>query len=299
MGSCFSVQLSFDNFIDRGWDSIVRHANYVCKLKQTLPTLSAALEELRVQKNDVQREVDLAEQRRLTRLERVQLWLSKAETMITEAENLVADGPREINNLCLGGCASKTCIPSYKFGKKVAKMVQDIKDHMSKGAFEKVAESQPAAPVVVRPEEQPIALESMIDKVWSCIMDEDVAIIGIYGLGGVGKTTLLTQINNKFSTGPHGYIVIWALVSKDYNVRKIQDEIGGIIGFSNQSWKKKRIDQKAADIRSVLYRTRFVLLLDDLWKRVDLIEVGFRNNTRGMEICNREVEAIRLTQNGR
>ncbi|KAK8546906.1 hypothetical protein V6N13_093945 [Hibiscus sabdariffa] len=188
MGSCFSVQLSLDNFINRGWDSIVRHANYVCKLKQTLPTLSASLDELKAQRNDVQRKVDLAEIRQLKRLEQVQLWLSKAETMITEADNLIADGPREINSLCLGGCASKSCLSSYRFGEKVAKMLQDVKDHMSRGIFEKVAENQPAASVVVRPEEQPIALESMIDKVWSCIMDKDVGIIGLYGLGGAGKT---------------------------------------------------------------------------------------------------------------
>ncbi|KAK8674708.1 hypothetical protein V6N13_032814 [Hibiscus sabdariffa] len=302
MGSCFSVQLSFDNFIDRGWDSIVRHANYVCKLKQTLPTLSDALEELRVQKNDVQREVDLAEQRQMKRLEQVQLWLSKAETMITDAESLIVDGPREINNLCLGGCASKTCLSSYKFGKKVAKMDRDIKDHMSKGAFEKVAESQPAASVVVRPEEQPIALESMIDKVWSCIMDKDVGIIGLYGLGGAGKTTLLTQINNKFSTTPNDFdVVIWALVSKDYNVGKIQDEIGGIIGISSEDWKYKTVEQKAVDINGVLRGKRFVVLLDDLWKRVDLIKVGIPKpnqgngskvifTTRSSDICG-EMEA--------
>ncbi|GMJ14261.1 hypothetical protein like AT1G61310 [Hibiscus trionum] len=165
MGSCFSVQLSFDNVINRGWDSIVRHANYVCKLKQTLPTLFDALEELRAQKHDVQQEVDLAEQRQLKQLEQVKLWLSKAETMITEAENLVADGPREVNKLCLGACASKTCLPSYKFGKKVARVLQDVKDHTSRGVFDKAAENQLAASVVVRPEEQPIALEN--DKIAS------------------------------------------------------------------------------------------------------------------------------------
>ncbi|GMJ14262.1 RPS5-like 1 [Hibiscus trionum] len=304
MGSCFSVQLSFDNFINRGWDSIVRHANYVCKLKQTLPTLSDALEELRAQKHDVQQEVDLAEQRQLKRLEQVKLWLSKAETMITEAENLVADGPREVNNLCLGGCASKTCLSSYKFGKKVAKMLQDVKDHMSRGVFEKVAENRPAASVVVRPEEQPIALESTIDKVWSCIMDKDVGIIGLYGLGGVGKTTLLTQINNKFSTIPQGFgVVIWVTVSKDYNVEKIQDTIGGKIGFSDESWKNKSVEQKAEDIYGVLRNKKFVLLLDDLWKRIDLIEVGIPKpsqenesklifTTRSLKVCG-EMEAVK------
>ncbi|KAK8575878.1 hypothetical protein V6N12_063529 [Hibiscus sabdariffa] len=291
------VQFSFENILIRGWDSIVGQANYVSKLRQTLPSLSAALDELKAQRNDMQRKVDLAEQRRLTRLEQVQLWLSKADTMITEAEILIADGPWEINNLCLGGCVSKSCLSSYKFGKRVAEKLEDIKDHLNKGAFVEVAESQPAASVVVRPDERPIALESAIDEIWSCVMDKDVGIIGLYGIGGVGKTTLLNQINNKFSTTPEGFnVIIWALVSKDYNVEKIQDRIGEKIGFSDESWKNKSVDQKAGDIYGVLHNKRYVILLDDLWERVDLSRVGIPKpsqengsklifTTRSLEVC--------------
>ncbi|KAA3478441.1 putative disease resistance protein [Gossypium australe] len=304
MGNCCSVQIGLENFIIRGLDSIAGHANYICKLKQTLPALSAALQELRAQRNDVQRQVAVAEQRLLKRLERVQLWLSKAETMIIEAERVVEDGPQQMNNLYLGGCASKSCLSSYKFGKKVAKMLQEINDHMSKGAFEKVAEKQPATSVVVRPEEQPIALESTIQKVWSCIVDKDVGVIGLYGLGGVGKTTLLTKLNNKFSTTPNYFeVVIWALVSKDYDVEKIQDRIGENVGFSDGSWKNKSADQKAIDIYGILSNKRFVVLLDDLWQRVDLNQVGIPKpsqengsklifTTRSLEICG-EMGAIR------
>ncbi|TYI24270.1 hypothetical protein ES332_A06G222200v1 [Gossypium tomentosum] len=300
MGNCCSVQCSFENFLLRGWDFIVGHANYVCKLKQTLPTLSAALQELRALRNDVQREVDVADQRLLKPFERVQLWLSTADTMITEAENLVSHGPQQMNNLCLGGCISENCLSSYKFGKRVAEMLQEISDHKSKGAFEKVAEDQPAASVVVRPLEQPVALESTIQKVWSCIEDKDVGIIGLYGLGGVGKTTLLTQINNKFGTTGNDFkVVIWALVSKDYDVGKIQDRIGENIGFL-ESWKNKSVDQKAVDIYGILSNKRFVVLLDDLWERMDLNQVGIPKpsqengsklifTTRYLEVCGEMV----------
>ncbi|KAG4143493.1 hypothetical protein ERO13_D06G191500v2 [Gossypium hirsutum] len=274
MGNCFSVQCGLDSFLLRGLDFIVGHANFVWKLKQTLPTLSAALEELKARRVDVKRRVDLAERILLKPLEEVQLWLSKAETMITEAEELVSNGPQQMNNLCLGGCASKSCLSSYKFGKKVNKMLQEISDLKWEGVFEKVAEDPPPAPVVVRPEEQAVALESTIQKVWSCIVETNVGIIGLYGLGGVGKTTLLTKLNNKFSTTPNDFeVVIWALVSKDYDVEKIQDRIGENVGFP-QSWKNKSVDQKAIDICGMLSNKRFVVLLDDLWKKVDLSLVG-------------------------
>ncbi|MFQ6644273.1 hypothetical protein Gotur_018394, partial [Gossypium turneri] len=109
-------------------------------------------------------------------------------------------------------------------------MLQEISDHKSKGAFEKVAVNQPAASVVVRP------------------------------------TTILTKLNNKFSTTPNNFdVVIWALVSKDYYVGKIQDRIGGNLGFSDDSWKHKSVEEKAVDIYGVLRNKKFVVLLDDLW----------------------------------
>nr|KJB68124.1 hypothetical protein B456_010G226800 [Gossypium raimondii] len=277
MNNCFSVGVALENFIIRSWGSIIGHANYVCKLKQTLPTLTEALQDLRAQRDDVQR----------MRLERVQLRLSKAETMITEAEKLVANGPQQMNNLCLGGFASKNCLSTYKFGKKVAKMLQAINDLISKGVFDKVAESQPAASVVVRPEERPIALQPTIEKVWNCIVDKDVGIIGLYGLGGVGKTTLLTQINNKFSTTPNGFdVVIWALVSNGYDIGKIQNKIGGNIGFSAESWKNKSVEEKAVDIYGVLRIKRFVVLLDDFQDNGSKLIC----TTRCLEVCG-EMEA--------
>ncbi|MBA0868239.1 hypothetical protein Goshw_010697 [Gossypium schwendimanii] len=296
MGNCCSVQCGLDSFLLRGLDFIVGHANYVWKLKQTLPTLSAALEELKARRVDVKRRVDLAERKLLKPLEEVQLWLSTAGPMITEAEKLIEDGRQQMNNLCLGGCASKSCLSSYKFGKKVNKMLQEISDLKREGAFEKVAEDPPPAPVVVRPEEQAVALESTIQKVWSCIVETNVGIIGLYGLGGVGKTTLLTKLNNKFSTTPNDFeVVIWAVVSKDYDVGKIQDRIGENIGFP-QSWKNKSVDQKAIDICGILSNKRFVVLLDDLWKKVDLNLVGIPEpsqtkgsklifTTRSLDVC--------------
>ncbi|KAK8575945.1 hypothetical protein V6N13_032743 [Hibiscus sabdariffa] len=304
MGNCVSVQFSFENILLRCWDSTVGHSSYVTNLNETLSALSTALDKLRAQRSDLQNEVLAAERPGLKRLERVQLWLSTAQTMITEAEKLTAQGHRETGNLCLGGCASKTCLSTYKFGKQVAKMLQDINNHMPEAeGFNMVAGTQPPASVVIRPEERPIvALESTIDKLWSCIVDSNVGIIGLYGIGGVGKTTLLTQINNKFSTTQNAFdAVIWATVSKDYSVGKIQDEIGGKIGFSDESWKSKSVDQKAVDIYEVLLKKRFVLLLDDLWERVYLNKVGIPKpsqengsklifTTRSFDVCG-EMEA--------
>ncbi|GKV28198.1 hypothetical protein SLEP1_g37281 [Rubroshorea leprosula] len=94
-------------------------------------------------------------------------------------------------------------------------------------------------------------------------------------MGGVGKTTLLNHINNELGRRRNNFdIVIWATVSKNHTVEKVQGEIGGKIGYSDQRWKQKSYDEKATDILAVLSKKKFVLLLDDIWERVDLVKVG-------------------------
>ncbi|CAG7885830.1 unnamed protein product [Brassica rapa] len=41
-----------------------------------------------------------------------------------------------------------------------------------------------------------------------------------------------------------------------------------------QDWNQKDEDQKACDIHNVLKRKKFVLLLDDIWAKVNLAEIG-------------------------
>ncbi|XWS16462.1 hypothetical protein CRYUN_Cryun34aG0089900 [Craigia yunnanensis] len=110
--------------------------------------LSVALEELKALKDDVHRRVDCAEQQlMIKRLSQVQVWLSRVETMITEAEELIKDGSNETQKLCLAGCFSKNCRSRYKFGRRVARKLKDIVELKSKGVFGKVAEKEPTASV--------------------------------------------------------------------------------------------------------------------------------------------------------
>ncbi|GAY67927.1 hypothetical protein CUMW_260220 [Citrus unshiu] len=191
------------------------------------------------------------------------------------------DRSQEIEKLCVGGYCSKNCRSSYKFGKQVAKKLQDVKTLIAEGVFEAVAteavpERAPEPVADKRPIEPTIVgLQSQLEQVWRCLVEESVGIIGLYGMGGVGKTTLLTHINNKFLESQNNFdCVIWVVVSKDLRLEKIQEDIGKKIGLSDDSWKNKSFEEKAVDILRRLGEKRFVLLLDDLWERVDLTKVG-------------------------
>ncbi|KAJ0075502.1 hypothetical protein Patl1_34337 [Pistacia atlantica] len=147
------------------------------------------------------------------------------------------------------------------------------------GDFNEVSERLPEDPVDERPIEQAIVgLESTFDKVWRCLGEERVGIIGLYGMGGVGKTTLLTQINNKFlNTKNDFHVAIWVVESKDLRIERIQEKIGKRIGLSEDYLRSESFEEKASKIFKIMSKKKFVLLLDDIWERVDLNKVGVPN----------------------
>ncbi|KAK9188278.1 hypothetical protein WN944_019679 [Citrus x changshan-huyou] len=288
---------------NRCLDCALGKAAYITDLKDNVVALETELEQLIAAKNDVMTRVLNSEhQHKMKRLNQVQVWLSRVETLKTEVDELMGrDGvSQEIDKLCLGGYCSRNCKSSYKFGRKVAKMLRDVKALKGEGVFEEVAAAAPELRSVAdeRPTEPTVAgLQSQLEQVWRCLVQEPAAgIIGLYGMGGVGKTTLLTQINNKFVDNPTDFdSVIWVVVSKDLQLEKIQETIGKKIGLYTDSWKDKSLEEKAQDIFKTLSKKKFALLLDDLWERVDLKKIGVplpKNSavvftTRFVDVCGR------------
>ncbi|KAK9229445.1 hypothetical protein WN944_022407 [Citrus x changshan-huyou] len=279
---CSFFQITCDGaFFNRCLDCFLGKAAYIRNLQDNLVALDTELENLIAKKNDVMRRVVDAERQQMRRLDGVQLWVSRVDAVKTGADELITDGSEEIGKLCVGGYCSKNCRSSYKFGKQVARKLRDVETLIAEGVFEAVAtevvpERAPEPVADERPTERKVVgLQSQLEQVWTCLVEESTGIIGLYGMGGVGKTTLLTHINNKFLESPTNFdCVIWVVVSKDLRLEKIQEDIGKKIGLVGDSWKNKSVEEKAVEIFRSLRGNRTVLLLDDIWERVDLTKVG-------------------------
>ncbi|KAL5803762.1 hypothetical protein ACOSQ3_030562 [Xanthoceras sorbifolium] len=290
MGNCIGFQISCDKLLSGCQDYVVQRATYKRNLKKDLVTLRTELKKLVEIRNDVRREVDIAErQPDVQRLEQVGGWFSRVEAAEVEGDRILGVSYQEVDKLCLGGCLSKELFKSSSYGEEVKTLLQQVATLKAEGGdnFKRVAGKVPVDLVDERPgEETVIGQQSTCNRVWSCIEggggDEEQALrtIGLYGMGGVGKTTLLRQINNKLSETPKGFVVIWVLVSKDVNYDKIQEQVMKKIGTVDESWKDKSIEDKSVDILKILSRKKFVLLLDDVWNRVDLTKVGVPPRSR-------------------
>ncbi|KAJ0075181.1 hypothetical protein Patl1_34312 [Pistacia atlantica] len=202
MGNIFSVSISGDAIFSPCLNCTVAKTAYIRDLEDNLRDLQAEYQKLIEARNDVTTRVKNAEDQpemKMKRLDKVQGWLSRVEAVGTEVEATVKDSSQEIERLCLGGYCSRNCKSSYKFGKRVAEKLRAVATLKTEGDFKDVAERVLKDSVNEIPiDPKIVGMQSLFDKVWRCLGEDQVGIIGLHGTGGVGKTTLLTQINNNF-----------------------------------------------------------------------------------------------------
>uniref|UniRef100_A0A6N2KX73 TIR domain-containing protein n=1 Tax=Salix viminalis TaxID=40686 RepID=A0A6N2KX73_SALVM len=125
--------------------------------------------------------------------------------------------------------------------------------------------------------------------------------IGIYGMGGAGKTTMLKHINNELLQSPDiPHYVYWVTVSQDFSVPKLQNKIAKHIklSFSNE---EEELGQRAAELSEELKKKqRWILILDDLWNFFELDKVGIPASLKGCKlIMITRSEAVCLQMNSK
>ncbi|KAJ8750891.1 hypothetical protein K2173_016072 [Erythroxylum novogranatense] len=261
----------------------------VVNVDQRIESLESALAELKDKRDDLNGRVTAAEVQGLTCTSQVQGWFDRVEVTEREACSVVEDLGQK--RRCFWQCNS-----SWKLSKKVKKLLIAVNELKGKSDFAVVCErSQPSVvqEISTRPA---IGLNIIMEKVWQCLQEDACGVIGIYGMGGVGKTTLLKNINNEFLTKSHLYdIVIWVVVSKDFVADRIQQAVEARLGLS---WEESEShEQRAQKIYGVMRRKKFVLLLDDVWEGIDLEKIGIplpsKENkckviitTRSLDVCS-------------
>lgn len=109
-------------------------------------------------------------------------------------------------------------------------------------------------------------------KIWISVEPPQVKSIGVYGMPGVGKTSVLQSVYNFYNVSNVFDKVIWLTVSKEYNIPDLQKGIGQQIGLD--LFSADNIDVMKMRLLANLKNKKFLLILDDLWCALDLKELG-------------------------
>jgi len=118
------------------------------------------------------------------------------------------------------------------------------------------------------------AFEDHEKTIWSWLMHDEVSTIGIYGMGGVGKTTLVKHIYDQLQKRRDSFChVYWIAVSQDTSISRLQNSIARRIGLdlSNEGEELYRAFDLSEEL---MKKQKWVLILDDLWKALELHKVG-------------------------
>ncbi|KAG2268410.1 hypothetical protein Bca52824_062965 [Brassica carinata] len=273
MGGCVSISVSCDQTLSHVGRCLTDKASYIRKLQENVETLQTATQELKDLSDDLLTRVSLEEEKGRRRLATVQRWLSNVETMESQVnELLLASGTTEV---------SRSLRSRFDYGKKVFKKIEEVKSLKSRADFKVMSERVPRSKAEERLIHPVVGTKAMAEKVRSSLMEDEVGTLGLYGMGGVGKTTLLSQINNSFVHTENDFdVVIWVVVSKDQKTESIQETILRRLGRYGEEWKHLKEDEKALEIKQMLKGKRYMLLLDDIWSKVDIQRIGVPSPTR-------------------
>ena len=237
----------------RLWSCSSRHSSYVIDLEENMCSLRIEMEELRNVGEDSKRRVEDAENHQIRRRNEVNGWLNSLEVLEEEVNQILEKGEIEIQKRYLRICCTSNCLFSYKIGKMEKEKIIAVSELKNKGHFDVIADRLPSAPVDEKPLEKTVGLDFMFTEIWKWLEDDKVGIIGLYGMGSVGKTTLLKKINNEFPKTKLGFdVVIWVVMSKQSNAEKVQEAILKKLEVPCCEWKYGSKDAKSQKIFNIL-----------------------------------------------
>ncbi|TYG97923.1 hypothetical protein ES288_A10G076800v1 [Gossypium darwinii] len=149
-------------------------------------------------------------------------------------------------------------------------MLKEVEEHIQKGKFYEGL-------VVDNPQ--------WIGQVLSLyLMDDEVQKIGVCGMGGVGKTSIMKVINNQILKETWNFnSVIWITVSKEMSTAKLQKDIASKIGVTF-SGDEDEIKKAGMLFETLSRKSRFLMILDDLWDKIFLDKVGIPEPSAGSKI---------------
>ncbi|KAJ4966605.1 hypothetical protein NE237_018454 [Protea cynaroides] len=269
----------------------MNHVSYLVHYKRNVNDLREPMTRLGEMKADVQRSIDAARMRREVIKIVVEGWLTRVNEM--QSKEMTLNNTLEQSKGCLqGGCSVH-----YQVGKDAKEMIDQVKDLLNEGrTFIVVSDPAPLPPSL----ETMQMLEFQVydstklamDQIMEALKREDVNMVGVYGLGGVGKTTLMKHMAKILKRDKVFYHVVMVTVSQNPAWTKIQGEIAENLGLpltqESLSMRARLLLDKLKEEKQML------IVLDDLWNSVNLLEqigIPYGNNckvvltTRRLEVC--------------
>ncbi|KAH9754248.1 AAA domain-containing protein [Citrus sinensis] len=254
---------------------IYRQMSYLRKSKYTsnLQNLKTEVGNLEAERVSKQREVDEAKRRGEEIEKYVEKWLASVNGVIDEAEKFTGVDARA-NKRCFKGLC-----PNLKIRRRLSKEAERQKEAIVKvreaGRFDRISYNIIPDDSLLLSNKDYEAFESRmstLNGILDALKNPDVNMLGIYGMGGIGKTTLAKEVARKAENEKLFDQVIFVEVSQIQDIRKIQGEFADKLGLTLHE------ETESGRARSLCNRLkkekRILVILDNIWENLDFQAVG-------------------------
>ncbi|XVE90412.1 hypothetical protein DITRI_Ditri20bG0075800 [Diplodiscus trichospermus] len=97
--------------------------------------------------------------------------------------------------------------------------------------------------------------------------NEDISVLPIVGIGGLGKTALAKLVFNDECVDRHFELKIWVCVSDDFDLKRLMIKLIKAAKGVNGDWSNLDLDELQKVLRDCLNGKRYLLILDDIWNK--------------------------------
>ncbi|XP_062000700.1 putative disease resistance RPP13-like protein 1 [Rosa rugosa] len=254
----------------------------------------------RVPLSDVQKELedkllsvnpvlDDAEGKQLKFQTTVKPWLHKLKEAIYEAEDLLQEIKTEVlkqkNNDEYGSSTSKVqeliSTPSHALDSaliysrveevletldNISKQTKDVLDS-EVTAGHRVSRTLPSTSLV---EKSVYGRDEEKERFIKLLLSDDetgneIGVIPIVGMGGIGKTTIAQFVYNDVRVKQHFHLQAWVCVSKEFDVFRISQHI--YESLTSEACQSTNLDLLLSKLQATLRGKRFFFVLDDIWNK--------------------------------
>ncbi|CAN6693449.1 unnamed protein product [Malus baccata var. baccata] len=270
------------------WNPVKRNVGYLVHYKRHIQSLEDLVEKLETTKNDYQRSVDAALMNGDEVRSEVQKWLKDAEKAIIDAKRLNNEAGEK--KTCLGGCC-----PNLKWRYTLSKRAVNETEELNKIKEEKRFET---VSLQVR---RPVEFESTMstgdfeafeatrqamDGVMKALKDDNITVIGVHGMRGIGKTTMVKHVGVQACKDKLFDHVIMAVISQNPNLVKIQQQLAEMLALNLN--EQTEIARAARLKERIMRGKKILIILDDIWRTIDLSRIGIPDHCE-LQNCNSKV----------
>ncbi|PIA26490.1 hypothetical protein AQUCO_09300066v1, partial [Aquilegia coerulea] len=257
--------------------SLKQQIRYLTSYNTNIQNLRRQVSELKLTREGVQTRVEAAQRNLEEPFPNVQKWLE--DTTEEKVEEQLRDfDEANINKKCFKGLCPDLS-SRLRLSKQAVRLAETFHTLQVNGNnFPETGISHPRPPPNVELARSTTIVanilprDSLMNDLMEALGDSNIRSIGVHGMGGIGKTTLVEKINNELA----GHIlfnkVIMVIVSKDPDLMKIQDDVARRLGMNLEATSTNvRANRLFERLET---EEKLLIILDDVWKPLKVEDIG-------------------------